>query len=229
MTVDVRLIYLLTYELSRQCHLSHEAVILWGEVSKPIPSGLGQTIIEPFEPWAVQRERQQDQALLYAHAFLVHAANASKLLWPSSSRGRGRHPYSVEDRTRRAGAMREALGIPEDSPLQSRALRDHFEHFDERLEVWYQTDAGQRLDLLDLNRIPFGLSDPNTLLSPLRMFELGRFRVMDEVFELVPIRTAVIETEEAADLWLDKNRHILNDRRLPRAIVEDGGTTADEG
>ena len=32
--------------------------------------------------------------------------------------------------------MRQSLGIADESPLKSRAFRNHFEHFDERLETW---------------------------------------------------------------------------------------------
>lgn len=59
------------------------------------------------------------------HSFLTHASNASRLLFPVKSGDRNRGAY-----------LRERLDIPQGSPLQSRALRDHLEHFDERLDAW---------------------------------------------------------------------------------------------
>ena len=60
------------------------------------------------------------------HSLLTHASNASKILWPvaSGDKSRGRH-------------LREILGIGEQShPLRNRTLRDHLEHFDERIDKW---------------------------------------------------------------------------------------------
>jgi len=57
-------------------------------------------------------------------SLLVATANVSKLLWPSKgSRDRGE-------------ALRSLLCVTDDSPLASRVFRNHFEHFDERLETW---------------------------------------------------------------------------------------------
>ena len=59
------------------------------------------------------------------HSLVTHAGNISKLLWPSakSASGRGAH-------------LRSLLGIPDDSPLKNRTIRNHLEHFDERLDDW---------------------------------------------------------------------------------------------
>ena len=64
-------------------------------------------------------------------AFLIAVGNVSKLLWPSPPRS-GKQQI-IPDRGER---LRESLDVPEDSCLQSRRLRNHFEHFDERLEGW---------------------------------------------------------------------------------------------
>lgn len=39
--------------------------------------------------------------------------------------------------------------MPEDSPLQPRTFRNHFEHFDERLEKW--ATSSKRKNLVDSN------------------------------------------------------------------------------
>jgi hypothetical protein len=62
-------------------------------------------------------------------AFLSAVANVSKLLWGSgTSEAKGRE---AKERRR---PLRESLNVDDDSPLKSRAFRNHFDHFDERLE-----------------------------------------------------------------------------------------------
>src|SRR5438045_3811004 len=53
------------------------------------------------------------------HSLLTTTGNISKLLWGSR---RGREGQRA--------LLRERLGIADDSPIRSRTLRDHFEHFD---------------------------------------------------------------------------------------------------
>jgi hypothetical protein len=73
--------------------------------------------------------REDEERLWFAlHGLLVAAANVSKLLWPSSN--------SKERDHARAARLRGGLGVPDDSPLNTVDVRNHFEHFDERLEQW---------------------------------------------------------------------------------------------
>src|SRR5579862_3776447 len=64
-----------------------------------------------------------NRAFFHIQAFLVAAANVSKLLWPSGNRKRGNE-------------LRRLLSVTEDSPIANRTLRNHFEHFDERIDSW---------------------------------------------------------------------------------------------
>jgi hypothetical protein len=56
---------------------------------------------------------------------LQFSANVSKVFWPSGK--------SAQERGRR---LRDLTGIPDDHDLKSRALRNHVEHMDERLDDW---------------------------------------------------------------------------------------------
>ena len=56
-------------------------------------------------------------------SLLVATANVSKLLWPNKSAS-----------SARGNALRTTLQVEIDSPLASRKFRNHFEHFDERIE-----------------------------------------------------------------------------------------------
>lgn len=60
-------------------------------------------------------------------SILVATANVSKILWPSSrgSTQRGKH-------------LRNLLGVEDDNLLSERTFRNHFEHYDERIEEWFK-------------------------------------------------------------------------------------------
>jgi hypothetical protein len=62
-------------------------------------------------------------------ATLGALANISKVFFPPSNRSQAK---------RRGRQMREAFGVHDNSLLKERALRDAFEHFDERIDRWFQ-------------------------------------------------------------------------------------------
>jgi hypothetical protein len=77
-------------------------------------------------------------------SFLVAVGNVSKLLWPPNSRFSGR---GID--------LRKSLSVDDDSPLAPRTFRNHFEHFDERLEDW-ATSLGSH-NFIDGNVGPPGM------------------------------------------------------------------------
>lgn len=62
-------------------------------------------------------------------SILVAAANVSKILWPP------RKPYKA-----RGKQLRRLLGIGDHNLLSDRTFRDHFEHYDERIEDWFNNN-----------------------------------------------------------------------------------------
>ena len=62
-------------------------------------------------------------------SILVAAANVSKILWPARKRYRARGKQ-----------LRELLGVDDDNLLSDRTLRNHFEHYDERIEDWFDNN-----------------------------------------------------------------------------------------
>ena len=81
-------------------------------------AGLLDDSDEPVDTWgAIQ-------------AILVSAANVSKILWPvrRQNKARGKH-------------LRDLLGLSDDSLLSDRTIRNHFEHYDERIEEWFENNA----------------------------------------------------------------------------------------
>ena len=57
-------------------------------------------------------------------SILVSAGNVSKILWPNKNRLRGKR-------------LREMLKVEADNILSNRKFRNHFEHYDERIEEWF--------------------------------------------------------------------------------------------
>jgi hypothetical protein len=88
--------------------------------------------------------RDMDRIWYAVQGLLVAAGNVSKLLWPS----RPSVPNRGED-------LKQSLGVPDGSPLAPRTFRNHFEHFDERLEQW--AASSQRKNFADSNVGPTGM------------------------------------------------------------------------
>lgn len=74
----------------------------------------------------------------YVQAMLTAVANISKALW-------GQSGSRAAERT----ALRAALEVEDDSPLRPTSMRNHYDHFDERLVEWWARSRGQRY--VDLN------------------------------------------------------------------------------
>src|SRR5258708_2197610 len=111
------------------------------------------------EPWP-----DHDRIWMSIQAILIAVGNVSKVLWPSRAQGR--------DRGQELCALFE---VDDNSPLSSRLFRNHFEHFDERLESWASEEHPM---LCDANIGPagmFGKIDPR---SYLRHFDPDTFTLM---------------------------------------------------
>lgn len=100
-----------------------------------------------------------------AQAFLLAVSNISRTLWPSERDHRGGRIVSVS----RANELRKHLGLVARSPLTDRAVRGHFEHFDEGVDLWAERerkiladgDAGPTTQVPDLKNL-FRDYDPVT-------------------------------------------------------------------
>ena len=89
---------------------------------------------------AMASKRSED---LFAHAmaFVQRGAAVSRVFWPPGSRDK----HARQRAHRRGEALRQALAIPADHPVQDRTLRDHFEHFDERLDDWAERSKNRNI------------------------------------------------------------------------------------
>ncbi len=62
-------------------------------------------------------------------SILVAAANVSKILWPQKK-------YAI-----RGERLRELLKVDDNNMLSDRSFRNHFEHYDERIEDWFKKQS----------------------------------------------------------------------------------------
>ena len=74
-------------------------------------------------------------------AFVSCAASLSRLLWPPAIKDAQKN---IRARLRGDG-LRAALGVIEPHVLQDRSLRNHLEHFDERLDDWAETSRDHNI------------------------------------------------------------------------------------
>ena len=106
-------------ELERQCNhtlQAHNAVI--NSYSKLIEQARSQK-----ESWKIER----DETFRNLHSFLTHSSCVSRLLFPPGS---GKNSNAGK----RAAYLKNYLGVQEDHGIASRTLRDHLEHYEERLD-----------------------------------------------------------------------------------------------
>ncbi len=124
-------------EAATQCRFAINAaraldnvVPRWFEALNAENDGLAQTL--------------HDEIFRSLHSLLTHSSNVSKLFWPAPPRrksGESQEAYAsrkaANPKNSRAEELRQAVGLPETGHvLCSRKLRDHLEHFDERLDEW---------------------------------------------------------------------------------------------
>ena len=69
-------------------------------------------------------------------SILISSANISRILWPN------------KEYIDRGVRLRKMLNISDDNILRDRTFRNHFEHYDERIEKWFESGAnGVFIDL----------------------------------------------------------------------------------
>lgn len=73
--------------------------------------------------------------------FLQHSSAVSRLLWPPGDRNRQK-----KKRAKQRGAfLRNSLKIPDAHVLHNRTIRDHLEHFDDRLDDWVENSPHRNI------------------------------------------------------------------------------------
>jgi len=133
-------------EVAVQCNGALFAFSELGSVLKKLDSGLES-----------QARDICARAFFYVHALLAHSGNLSKLLFPSPPRrrkcGLAAPAPGIKRKLgfarERGKVLRAALSVDGRSPLRSRKLRNHVEHYDERLDELFET--GDAVSVADMN------------------------------------------------------------------------------
>lgn len=132
------------------------------------------------------------------HSFLTHASNVSRLFWPPTPKQRASESetdYQARigalDKIQRARCLRNLYRLDEDNCLSQRTLRDHLEHYDERLDHWRQTSVHR-------NIVSDTIGPPNAIVGPaetdmMRWFDptTNSFRFRGEVYNLQELASAI--------------------------------------
>lgn len=122
------------------------------------------------------------------HSFLIHSSNASKLLWPSSRKAKPRGAH-----------LRDILNIKDTHPLKNRTLRNHLEHFDERLDDWAETSVNRNYaqDLI-MPRNAFAGFDPKDCMrwydpsAKEMIFRGSTFNIVEILDGLADVKTRIV-------------------------------------
>ena len=107
--------------------------------------------------------------------FLGCCARISLMLWPQNPGGQERKRH-----------LRERLKILEDDILKDRRLRNHLEHFDERLDTW--AASSQNRNFVDLN------------VGPRKLIDAASVKPTDTLRHFVPSDTTYIFRSEEFDI-----------------------------
>lgn len=117
----------------------------------------------------------------------------SKLLWPAGRpQGKPRKAFKTSLQPNRGITLRTILDIRDDHLLKDRKLRDHLEHFDERLDEWATSCTSK--NFVDYNIGHIGIVAGNSS-SSMRNYDhhTGNFSFRNEIYNLPILIQAVKE------------------------------------
>lgn len=112
----------------------HDMVFI-GEIA--LQSKIAQRAAERLH--ATQRNFDKIEVWCSIQCILVAAGNVSKILWP--------HPKHQV----RGERLRQLLQVEENNLLSSRRFRNHFEHYDERIDDWFSNQSSGVYTDLSMN------------------------------------------------------------------------------
>lgn len=136
-------------------------------------------------------------------SFLVAAANISKILWPSSSSG-SLLPPEVNSR---GDILRRLLLVDNSSILKSREFRNHFEHYDFRIEEWAKKTTDWTI--VDFNVVPSYIIAGYSNISKMRNFNPDTFVLTfkDRNYQMLFVVKSIQELLENTKNALSKIRY----------------------
>lgn len=138
-------------------------------------------------------------------SFLVASGNISKLLFGLKDRDKQRAELRLKQRVE----LRRGLGIDDSSPFNNREARNFFEHFDERLETWF--DSSTRHNFVDSNVVSLSMIDGIDKHDFIRNFDPEKMAITfyGEECLMIPIIEAVRQLREQLKIEAENERWLL--------------------
>jgi len=137
----IRSVFLM--ELKKQCEFALGAV-------NQINNALQATRNRELPP--DQSSYAHNEVFRGLHSFLTHTSNISRILWPPIPQKRKNESnsdyvkrFKKLPRVERSDALKEFLEIDDHHILKERRLRDHLEHYDERLDHWSESSERRNI------------------------------------------------------------------------------------
>ena len=113
-------------------------------------------------------------------SILVASGNISKVLWPVFKKNK-----------ERGKKLRQLLNVEDDNILSNRTFRNHFEHYDERIEEWFENQPSAVYTDLSMNPSMRGWGASNTHRGYNQLDNTLVFR--DEVLDFNEVMKALEE------------------------------------
>lgn len=166
------------------------------------------------------RELARDESQFYysevfrqIHSLLTHASNVSRMFWPPSPKQKKNETdqdYENRllkiDKVVRGRVLKVEYGLDDSNPLKNRTLRDHLEHYDERLDHWRNNSVNRNIvsDTIGPPNAIVGLAETDMM----RWFDPTRnvFKFRGEEYDLQGIAASIdqllpISRKLEEDLW----------------------------
>lgn len=203
--MDERTLNMYLLEVGRQTDFAEGAIV-------HLEESLDALLSHPLEVVArmpgEERLGHQIEIFRNLHSLLAHAAMISKLFWPGRA-----HSSAAQKRADARGAMlRDLLDLDDGHVLRNRGLRDHLEHYDERLDDWAYESASGSFYMDTIAPIPNrGVPDSH---------RHGQLRWFDPWAKVMLFRGAEHSVSDIVDGIRDVRRRIVRLRQPERAAAD---------
>ena len=187
--MDEQLLQKFLFEIARQCRF---CLLAFEDLNQAL------LLLRTAGSDQLNRQKHMERLWYSVQSFLVASGNISKLLFGSDT----------QSRNQRAG-LRQSLGIDDSSPLNDRGARNYFEHFDERLERWFNSST--RHNFVDLNVGPLNMIGGIDEHDFIRNLDPGKMAITfyGDEYPMIPIVDAVTQLRERVNIEVENNRWYL--------------------
>ncbi len=136
----------------------------------------------------------EDQSTFFKNMkdFLIHTAAISKMFWPAKN--------SPKKTRGRCKSLLKIIGLDEKHILKDRKFRNHFEHYDERLDKWDKTSTNHTFirDYIGPRSSIGGTAVEDTDIFSLFDPETNLFYFRGDTVNIQEMITSIIQIKERA-------------------------------